>query len=154
VLFAKLAAEKTDLKLPAASMVQILDRAVPGLRPVRPNKPLNIILGVLVGGLGGLFLATLVYILKWLEFRRASGVPRPQFSPQFRAILHVAIALIIGVVIGYHLANPLDLATLIIVPLSLVLGGMASAYIELANPQFRTETANPSGQVSPSATSF
>jgi uncharacterized protein involved in exopolysaccharide biosynthesis len=36
--------------------VEILDRAVPGLVPVRPNKPLNISLGVLIGLLLG-FLA-------------------------------------------------------------------------------------------------
>ena len=39
---------------PAASLsngphVEILDRAVPGFRPIRPNKPLNITLGVLIG---------------------------------------------------------------------------------------------------------
>ena len=34
--------------------VEIVDRAVPGLRPVRPNKPLNICLGVI----GGMFLAS------------------------------------------------------------------------------------------------
>jgi hypothetical protein len=44
---------------PAASIsngphVEILDRAVPGLRPVRPNKPLNITLGVLIGLVLGL----------------------------------------------------------------------------------------------------
>lgn len=44
---------------PAASMsssprVEILDRAVPGFRPVRPNKPLNITLGVLMGLVLGL----------------------------------------------------------------------------------------------------
>lgn len=43
---------------PAASTsngphIEILDRAVPGFRPVRPNKPLNITLGVLIGLLLG-----------------------------------------------------------------------------------------------------
>jgi capsular polysaccharide biosynthesis protein len=30
-------------------MVEIVDRAYPGVRPVRPNKPLNIALGVIIG---------------------------------------------------------------------------------------------------------
>jgi uncharacterized protein involved in exopolysaccharide biosynthesis len=34
--------------------VEILDKALPGLRPVRPNKPLNITLGVLTGLVLGL----------------------------------------------------------------------------------------------------
>ena len=39
---------------PKMPLVEIVDRAVPGVRPVRPNKPLNIFLGVA----GGMFLAT------------------------------------------------------------------------------------------------
>jgi hypothetical protein len=134
VLFTKLAAEKMDLSLPATSMVQIVDRAVPGARPVRPNKPLNITIGIAVGGLGGLFLATLVYVLQRREFRRKSGAPRTPFPPRFRAIVHILIALVVGVVVGYNCANPLNFTTIIVVPLSLILGGIASAYIELANP--------------------
>ena len=130
VLFTKLAAEKMDLSLPATSMVQVVDRAVPGARPVRPNKPFNIAIGIAVGGLGGLFLATLVYVLH----RRKSGAPRTPFPPRFRAIVHILIALVVGVVVGYNCANPLDLTTIIVVPLSFLLGGIASAYIELANP--------------------
>jgi capsular polysaccharide biosynthesis protein len=29
--------------------VEIIDRAVPGFRPVRPNKPLNLAIGLLLG---------------------------------------------------------------------------------------------------------
>ena len=32
---------------------EVIDSAVPGMRPVRPNKPLNIALGILVGGILG-----------------------------------------------------------------------------------------------------
>ncbi len=39
---------------PGAPRVQVLDRAVPGVVPVRPNKPLNISLGVLMGLVLGL----------------------------------------------------------------------------------------------------
>ena len=134
VLFTKLAYEKTDAHLPATSMVQIVDTAVPGKSPVRPNKPFNLFVGLVVGCIGGLFLATLIYVLQRRSFRRKSGVLRTQFPPLFRAIVHILIALVVGVVIGYHCANPLDLSTIIVVPLSLLLGGIASAYIELANP--------------------
>jgi uncharacterized protein involved in exopolysaccharide biosynthesis len=39
--------------MPKTMLVELVDRAVPGLRPVRPNKPLNLALGVI----GGMFLA-------------------------------------------------------------------------------------------------
>src|ERR1035441_276896 len=48
VLFTKLAYEKTDAHLPATSMVQIVDTAVPGKSPVRPNKPFNLFRGLVV----------------------------------------------------------------------------------------------------------
>ena len=50
----KVALEKTDLNIPR-TMTQIVDRAEPGMRPVKPNKPLNLVLGVLIG----VFLAAL-----------------------------------------------------------------------------------------------
>jgi capsular polysaccharide biosynthesis protein len=37
-----------------SGMVEIIDTAKPGLRPVRPNKPLNIALGILMGVFLGL----------------------------------------------------------------------------------------------------
>lgn len=48
---------------PLPTLAQIIDKAEPGLRPVKPNKPLNITLGVIcgvllasvTGGLAGLF---------------------------------------------------------------------------------------------------
>jgi capsular polysaccharide biosynthesis protein len=148
-LFMKLATEKMDLNLPATSMVQIVDKAVPGVRPVRPNKPLNIFIGIVVGGIGGLFLATLVYVLQRLAFRREAGIPRTQFPPRFRAIVHVLIALVIGVIVGYHCANPQEWSTLIVVPLSLLIGGIASAYIELANSHPAPPFAAAPGQTKP-----
>lgn len=53
-LSAKIEAEKLDAKIPNASLVQITDRAEPGRAPVRPNKPLNILLGAVAGGFLGL----------------------------------------------------------------------------------------------------
>ena len=55
----------------------IVDRAVPGLRPVRPNKPLNIALGII----GGMVLAlaagaAMAGIAVWIRRRsRRSGAP-------------------------------------------------------------------------------
>jgi len=48
ILDAKIASEKIDVELPKSTMVEIVDKAVPGSRPVRPNKPLNIALALLL----------------------------------------------------------------------------------------------------------
>ena len=154
VLFTKLAAEKVEMTLPATSMVQIVDTAMPGLRPVRPNKPLNIMIGIVVGGFGGLFLATLVYLLQRRELRRKAGVPRTPFPPRFRAIVHILIALVVGVVVGYHCASPMESTTFIVVPLSLLLGGIASAWIELANTRSIPASVGALGQTEPNDTAF
>lgn len=135
--------EKTDLRLPATGMVQIVDKAVPGLRPVRPNKSLNIALGIIVGGVVGLFLATAVYALQWRAFRRTAGIPRTPFPPRFRAIVHILIAMVVGLLVGYHSATPLNIANFIVVPLTLLLGAIGSAYIELAHPHTQAAPAAP-----------
>lgn len=134
VLFMRLASERMDATLPATGVVTILDYAVPGNRPIRPNKPLNIFLSILLGGLGGFFLATLVYMLQRMAYRRMSGVPRTQFPPRFRTVVHVLIALVVGIIVGYCGATPFAYSTIIAIPLVLLVGGIASAYIELANP--------------------
>ena len=59
----KILIERTDLMLPKSSMVEIVDRAVPGLFPVRPNKTLNIALGVIVGLVVGVGLAFFIEYL-------------------------------------------------------------------------------------------
>ena len=148
-LFTKLAAEKTNASLPITSMVQIVDKAYPGIRPVRPNTPLNIAVGIILGGFVGLFLATLVYVLQLLAFRRESGIPRTQFSPGFRAVVHILIAVVVGFVIGYHCATPEGFTSPMVILLSLVLGGLASAYIELANLRLTTASAATPGQTKP-----
>jgi capsular exopolysaccharide synthesis family protein len=63
VLLMKIASEKTDLDLPKSSMVEIIDNATPGLRPVSPNKPLNISLGVIIGLIVGVGLAFFIEYL-------------------------------------------------------------------------------------------
>ena len=57
----------------SAFSVEIVDKAVPGLRPVRPNRPLNIALGII----GGMFLALaagagMAGIAVWI--RRSQGL--------------------------------------------------------------------------------
>lgn len=59
----KLIAEGIDLTLPKSAMVEILDRATPDPRPVRPNKPLNIALGVIIGLAVGIGLAFFIEYL-------------------------------------------------------------------------------------------
>ena len=49
LLFAKIEAEKIDMQMPKPALVQIADRAEPGRAPVKPNKILNIVLGVFLG---------------------------------------------------------------------------------------------------------
>ncbi len=63
VLYMKIASESTDVTLPKYSMVEIVDRAVPGLRPVRPNKPLNIAMGIIIGLVVGIGLAFFIEYL-------------------------------------------------------------------------------------------
>jgi capsular exopolysaccharide synthesis family protein len=59
----KIASEKIDQDLPKTTMVEIVDKAVPGLRPVRPNKPLNIALGIIIGLVVGVGLAFFIEYL-------------------------------------------------------------------------------------------
>jgi len=63
VLTMKQLSEKIDVGLPKSTMVSIVDRATPNLRPVRPNKPLNIALGVIVGLVVGVGLAFFIEYL-------------------------------------------------------------------------------------------
>jgi capsular exopolysaccharide synthesis family protein len=63
ILQTKIAMEKTDLLLPKNSVVEVVDTATPGLRPVRPNKPLNIALGVIIGLVVGVGLAFFIEYL-------------------------------------------------------------------------------------------
>jgi len=55
--------ERIDAGLPKAAIVRVIDEAEPGVRPVRPNVPLNIALGVVVGLLMGFGLAFFIEYL-------------------------------------------------------------------------------------------
>jgi succinoglycan biosynthesis transport protein ExoP len=55
--------EDVEAKMPKTSIVEVIDRAEPGLRPVRPNKVVNIFLGVIVGLAVGVGLAFFIEYL-------------------------------------------------------------------------------------------
>jgi len=63
MLETKIHNENIDKDLPRTGMVEILDDAVPGMRPVRPNKPLNIALGIIIGLVVGVGLAFFIEYL-------------------------------------------------------------------------------------------
>ena len=63
ILQLKTAGIQADMKLPQNYMVEILDKATANRQPVRPNKPLNIILGVIIGLVVGIGLAFFIEYL-------------------------------------------------------------------------------------------
>jgi succinoglycan biosynthesis transport protein ExoP len=63
LLAAKIESEKLDLAIPKSSMVTMVDIAKPGLAPVKPNKPLNIALGLIIGLIMGVGLAFFIEYL-------------------------------------------------------------------------------------------
>jgi len=63
VLQMKIMSEKIEVSLPKTTMVEIMDDALPGIRPVKPNKPLNIALGIIIGLVVGVGLAFFIEYL-------------------------------------------------------------------------------------------
>ncbi len=63
VLSMRLAQENVEVIMPKTTMVEIMDHAQPGDRPVRPNKPLNIALGIIIGLVVGIGLAFFIEYL-------------------------------------------------------------------------------------------
>ena len=76
ILNMKLASEQIDAGIPRSPLVEIVDRAVPGFHPVRPNKPLNIVCGVLGGGFIGMAAAAVIaWIVALLGKGKGGGGP-------------------------------------------------------------------------------
>ena len=63
LLYSKIKAEELDIAMPKSFMVQITDNAEPGKSPVKPNKPVNIILGLVFGLIMGIGLAFFIEYL-------------------------------------------------------------------------------------------
>ncbi len=63
LLYSKIEAEKLDAAIPKNSMVQVTDRAEPGKAPVKPNKTVNIVLGLIFGLIMGIGLAFFIEYL-------------------------------------------------------------------------------------------
>ncbi len=87
ILYLKIAQEQTELVLPKTSMVEIVDWAQPGLRPVKPNKPMNIALGVIIGLVVGIGLAFFIEYLDTSvktidDVERSLGAPVLGVIPQ------------------------------------------------------------------------
>jgi capsular exopolysaccharide synthesis family protein len=63
LLAAKIESERLDLEIPKTSIVEITGPAEPGDSPVKPNKTLNIVLGVVIGLIMGVGLAFFIEYL-------------------------------------------------------------------------------------------
>jgi capsular exopolysaccharide synthesis family protein len=59
----KILSERTEVDLPKTGMVEIIDPATPVMKAVRPNKPLNISLGIIIGLVVGIGLAFFIEYL-------------------------------------------------------------------------------------------
>jgi capsular exopolysaccharide synthesis family protein len=63
LLYAKIEAERLEQEIPKTTMVQVTDRAEPGKTPVKPNKTVNIVLGLIFGLIMGVGLAFFIEYL-------------------------------------------------------------------------------------------
>ena len=88
---------------PGRVVVEIVDSARPNLRPVRPNKPLNIAVGLLSACFMGTVAGTLVFVLRRFfggskNDTKDSAAQRLQAELDRRTILAVSIGAVVGAV--------------------------------------------------------
>jgi len=76
----KIAASRIDASQPRNSMVDVMKKAVPGMKPVKPNKPVNIALGIIIGLVVGVGLA---FFIEYLDtsVKTIDDVERSLHSP-------------------------------------------------------------------------
>ena len=87
---------ETYRALPPGNRGEILDRAFPTSRPIRPNRPLIIVSGFLLGLGAGVFFGLLVGTASWLRSRasvppRLSPPPKPDHFWRKFAVVVVAL---------------------------------------------------------------
>jgi uncharacterized protein involved in exopolysaccharide biosynthesis len=68
----KIYADKLDAQISQAMMAQVVDPAVPIRFPVKPNKPLNISIGIIGGGFLGLLVGTIAMAISF-QLRKRNG---------------------------------------------------------------------------------
>jgi uncharacterized protein involved in exopolysaccharide biosynthesis len=71
VWLSKVQMAKIDCELPAYNVAQITDKAEPAIAPIRPNRPLNITIGVIGGSLLASIVGALVLVAKRIARRKA-----------------------------------------------------------------------------------
>jgi serine/threonine protein kinase len=86
---------------PILVRVTIMDQAVSPLRPSRPNRPLNIALGIgggiVLGVLAGLTMAMLVWAKSYLAPRESAALAAPRPERFWRRFALTVLALVVGV---------------------------------------------------------
>jgi capsular polysaccharide biosynthesis protein len=98
---------------PRRRLVEITDAAEPGLRPVRPNVPLNVMVGLMAGLLAGLLAGGVVILIQWLG---KGGILDHRKLTHFRPWM-----IVINLILGALLTTPEVLTQLLMfVPLQLL----------------------------------
>jgi capsular polysaccharide biosynthesis protein len=85
-------ADKNEVSAPPPlSRVEIVDRAVPPVRPARPNRPLNLFFGVVAASVAGLFAAVATAL--WLMARRGLKPTAAQPPPATPAAVNCPVTM-------------------------------------------------------------
>lgn len=130
----RISIEKMDLQLPRIEQVMLIESARASAIPMYPDKAFNIWLSVLLGGISGLLLATLVFLLQRRVHQKKSGIASPINCHGLRTVLRVTIALVVGVLVGYSSAQPTVRDNFYLIQLFVFLGGVGFVFVELSKP--------------------